>query len=277
MAPAFCIRLMIVAAALSLAISHTAHAEESVRLKAKYVVSLSGLKIGELRLTGKAGKAAYDLVGTGKISGLPQLFTTFKGKAASKGAIAGSRAHPSTHSISYNTVKKDYSTRMAFSNGVVTGLDLVPPYKAKRSRVPIKAAHKAGVIDPVSAIMLPVEHGQTLLGPEACNRTVNIFDGRERFDMRLVYKGLGTVKAKTKGGYAGGVVICQVNYTPIAGHRRDDTLVKKWSRTGAIEAWFVPVPEIDALVFYRGKVPTPFGTAVIHPKAFLIQRPAPQG
>lgn len=266
------VRAPLAAAFATALVSHSSPAvADSVRLKAKYVVSLSGLKVGELRMVGTVSRSSYDVTGSGKIAGLPQLLTTFKGETQSAGRLSRSGVRPAKHAIAYNTVKKDYRTRMSFANGSVRSLDLTPPYKAKRSRVPIRDAHKHNVIDPVSATILPGPKSGPLVAPESCNHTLPIFDGRERFDMRLTFKEIGQVKAREDGGYSGPVLVCTVDYKPIAGHRRKDKLVERWSRSGAIEAWFVPIEDINALVFYRGRAPSPFGPAVVYPKAFRIK------
>lgn len=257
--------------------AQTASASDVVRIKAKYIVSLSGLKVGELRFTGEIGNGRYDVTGSGKLSGLPQLFTTFEGKTSSQGTVENGAVNPVFHAISYNTVKKDYVTHIEFAGGEVAGLELQPPYKVKQSRVPILDEHKMNVIDPLSAAVLPGPATGALLGPDSCSRTLRIFDGRERFDMTLAFDSLGKVKANEKDGYSGPVVVCRVDYKPIAGHRRDDPLVEKWAQTGAIEVWFAPALSANTLVLYRAKVPTPLGTAVVHPKAFLMRRVEPQG
>ncbi|MCB1493722.1 MAG: DUF3108 domain-containing protein [Rhodobiaceae bacterium] len=254
-----------------------AHAAASVKIKAKYVVNLSGLKVGELRFVGEIGRDSYDVTGTGKLTGLPQLFTTFTGESVSRGTISDGSVHPAFHTIAYNTVKKDYSTRIEYASGNVARLELDPPYKEKQSRVPIEKKHKVDVIDPLSATILPGPAKGPLIGPESCDRTLRIFDGRERFDVTLTSVGLGKVEAQEKGGYAGAVIVCRVDYKPIAGHRRDDPLVEKWSKTGAIEVWFAPLLEANALVLYRVQVPTPLGSAVIYPKAFLVSTGGPEG
>ncbi len=54
------------------------------------------------------------------------------------------------------------------------------------------------------------------LSPEACQRTVAIFDGRLRYDLQFAFKRMDKVKADK--GYAGPVVVCAVYFSPIAGY-----------------------------------------------------------
>ena len=49
-------------------------------------------------------------------------------------------------------------------------------------------AHRKGVIDPMSAAIMPVAGKGEVLTPDACKRKLAIFDGRKRADIDLVYK-----------------------------------------------------------------------------------------
>lgn len=49
-----------------------------------------------------------------------------------------------------------------------------------------------------------------------CNRTLPIFDGAARYDIKLSYSGTRQVALD---GCNGSVVVCQARYVPIAGHR----------------------------------------------------------
>lgn len=272
---AFLFRQLSVAVLLATVLATGASAE--TRVKGKYSLSISGIKVGDLRFTGTIHAGRYELEGSGKIAGLPQFFTSFTGETASEGSITEDGITPKRHSIGYNTVKKDYETRIIFRERSVSGLDLEPPYKSKKSRVPVLEEHMTSVIDPLSAAVIPIPGDGPLLGPDVCDRTLSIFDGRERFDLSLTHKGLGQVSAREEGGYSGPVAICRVAYTPIAGHRRNDRYVERLASSDDIEIWFAPVEAERVLMFYRAAVPTPYGAAVIHPKAFVITAISPQG
>jgi hypothetical protein len=52
-------------------------------------------------------------------------------------------------------------------------------------RIKVTDAHKRGVIDPLTAVLLPAPKG---LHPDSCKRTIPIYDGRDRYDLVLDYK-----------------------------------------------------------------------------------------
>lgn len=67
------------------------------------------------------------------------------------------------------------------------------------------------------------------LSKEACRRTLPIFDGHQRYDLKLAFKRMD--KAAVEKGYAGPVVVCSLRYEPIAGHSASNALVKYVART----------------------------------------------
>ena len=66
----------------------------------------------------------------------------------------------------------------------------------------------------MTASLLRVPGNGSLLAPEACQRTLPVFDGRLRYDLALAYKRMDKVKAEK--GYAGPVLVCSVDFSPIA-------------------------------------------------------------
>jgi hypothetical protein len=76
------------------------------------------------------------------------------------------------------------------------------------------------------------------LSPDACQRTLPIFDGLLRYDVKLAYKCVDKVAADK--GYAGPVVVCSVGYQPIAGHRAATALIKYLSEGREMEIAFAP-------------------------------------
>jgi len=68
----------------------------------------------------------------------------------------------------------------------------------------------------MTASILRVPGNGSTMSPDACQRTLAVFDGRLRYDLQLVFKRLDKVKADK--GYAGPVVVCAVYFSPIAGY-----------------------------------------------------------
>src|ERR1043165_7782185 len=137
---------------------------------------------------------------------------------------------------------------MRVRGGAVRAYVAVPPLEPSPERVPLTEAHRKGVVDPMSAGLMPVAGKGELLTPDSCKRKLAIFDGRTRVDIDLVYKRMDQVKADK--GYQGPVVVCQVLYRPIAGHRPERAAIKYLVEQRDMEMWLAPVggtPGLGAL------------------------------
>jgi len=107
------------------------------------------------------------------------------------------------------------------------------------------------------------------VAPEACQRTLPIFDGRRRYDLKLAFKRIDTVKADK--GYQGPVVVCTMLYRPIAGHRPERPAIKYLVEQRDMEMWLAPIAGTRVLVPFRFSIPTPFGLGVLQATYFVAQ------
>lgn len=251
-------RRLVLAAALA-ALAAPAGAET---LKAQYSVSLIGLPIGTATLTGTFGPQ-YSVEAYAKLTGLAGMVANSKGGAKATGAIAG--AAPQSASYATTAANKDgtRTVRMALGGGAVKGIDISPPFEEKPGRIPLTEAHRRGVLDPLSALVMPAGS----VGPAACNRTLPVFDGYTRFDVTLSFVGTRNVQAK---GYSGPVAVCAARYNPIAGHRPDRPGTKFMAENRQMEAWLAPVGASGVVVPFRIAVKTMVGTTVIEAKEFIV-------
>jgi hypothetical protein len=165
--------------------------------------------------------------------------------------------------------KRADEVRMVLRAGAVKDVSVEPPVVPAPDRVPLTEAHRKGVTDPLSAVIIPVPGNGELLTPEVCQRKLAIFDGRQRADLDLVFKRMDRVKADK--GYAGPVVVCTVLYRPIAGHRPDRAAVKYVIEQRDMEMWLAPIAGTRMLVPFRFSVPTPFGLGVLQATYFVAQ------
>ena len=77
------------------------------------------------------------------------------------------------------------------------------------------------------------------LGPQACQRTAPIFDGRMRYNLQFAYKRMEQVKAEK--GYEGPAVVCAVYFVPIAGYIPTAPRSSIWQSQRDMEVWLAPV------------------------------------
>jgi hypothetical protein len=104
------------------------------------------------------------------------------------------------------------------------------------------------------------------LSEEACQHTLPIFDGNQRYDLKLAFK--RTDKMKAEKGYAGPVVVCSLRYEPIAGHRASAALVKYLSEGREMEIALAPIAGTRLLAPFRVSVVSTLANLLIEANRF---------
>lgn len=242
------------------------------KLEAQYTAYLAGLPIGHGSWVIDIGDTQYSATARGTTSGLLRAFTGGEGSSASRGTLNSGRLSLSVYTASIATRKKTDEVRLTINGGNVKEFKLDPPQDHEDERVPLTEAHKQNVLDPMAASLMRVNGNGDPLRPDACQRSLSVFDGRLRYDLQLAYKRMETVKADK--GYAGPVVVCAVYFTPVAGFVPSRSAIKYLSKLRDIEVWLAPIAGTRVLVPFRAQGPTPIGTAVLEATQFVAV-PAP--
>jgi hypothetical protein len=237
------------------------------RLEAHYTMTLAGLPIGQGSWVIDISDSQYSSVASGGTTGLMRAFTGGEGSTAAQGTLQGGRPLLSTYAATIKSSKKTDEIRLTVNNGRVKDLKLDPPRDTDAERVPITDEDQHGVLDPMTASLVRSPGTGNPLTPEACQRTLAIFDGRLRYDLQLAFKRMDKVKADK--GYEGPVLVCAVYFSPIAGHIPSRAAIKYISRLRDIEVWLAPIAGTRVLVPFRAAGPTPIGPAVLEATQFV--------
>ena len=267
-------------AVLALFVGADAARAGQTKLEAHYVATLAGVQVGRGVWVVDITDDQYSAAANGRITGLLQMFSSGHGTAAGRGTLGGANK-PLTSNYSATVVadKKTDEVRMTVSAGNVKDYSAQPPWPPVPDRVPVTEAHRHGIIDPMSAWLMPVAGNADPMRPEACQRTLSVFDGRGRFDLILAYKRTDRVRAER--GYSGPVVVCSVRYNPISGHRPSRSAVKYLMAQRDIEVALAPLAGSRVVVPYRISVPTMLGPAVLEATQFQagphVTRPVSTG
>lgn len=233
-------------------------------LDARYDVSLLGLTLGTASINGGIDGSSYKLDVAAKLTGLVGGFTGGRGSGAATGSLNGTRLSPASFAVSSASSSESRTVRMALDSNSVSAVEIVPPIDAKPDRVPIKDDHRRNIVDPLSAFLMPM-NGKGLAS--ACNRTLQIFDGAARYDIKLSQAGTREVKLD---GYNGPVAVCQVRYVPISGHRSQRPSTKFMTENKDISTWLAPVAGTDMMIPVRVSVRTMIGTAVLEASSLKV-------
>lgn len=183
------------------------------RLQVLYNGRFLGLRIMKAAVVADMTPSGYEARATFRTAGLAGLFNDTQINATGAGGVAGGLFHPREYQHKNDASKKDRLVRIETDGDTVTPV-VTPPF-GSMGEPPATAEVRAGAIDwLVMFINTAVNHGE-----EPCNRTVEIFDAKQRIDVRfeLVEERILNTRAYDGPGY-----VCHVYYTPVAGFDPED-------------------------------------------------------
>jgi hypothetical protein len=221
---------------------------------ARYKLRYAGVEVGQLEVTSSNSGKNYSLSGTGKVSVLFGA-VTWTGSSSVSGTIEGGTPVPSSYAFDWSNRKKSGAIKMRYKDRTAEKIDVAPPPEPHPDVVPLKPAHKSGALDPISAVLMLTKAD----GRAPCDRRVNVFDGKNRYDIVLSYKRTMRIPSATPGDTAELAQVCRAVYEPIAGHRDNDT-TRKNAANRDVEVVMRRVPGSELLIPYSVTVPTAWGT-----------------
>jgi len=237
------------------------------KLDARYVATLAGMQIGQGAWVIEIGDDQFTAAASGMTTGLLRVFANGEGNSASRGAVRGDNLLPAIFVSTVNNDKKVEELRIVLNGGTVKELVVDPPTTPNPNRIPLTDAHRRGVVDPMSAALIRVPGNGDPVSPEACRRTLPIFDGRMRFDLQLSFKRIENVQARR--GYQGPVAVCGVQFVPLAGFVPERLAIKYLTAQQDMEMWLAPIPGTRVVVPYRISLQTPLGRGVLEAVQFV--------
>jgi len=244
------------------------------RLDARYEATLSGIAVGKGAWNIEISDDSFSAASSGGTSGLLKAFSGGSGTAAAQGRVVAGALVATNYQASTTTAKKTEAIRMVLTSGYIKEYAIEPEPPVDADRLPVTDAHRRGVYDPMTGSMLRVPGTADPLTPEACRVSAGVFDGRMRYDLKLDFKRMETVKAEK--GYHGPVVVCAVYFTPVAGYIPDRPVIKYLAAQRNIEIAFAPVAGTRILVPFWMKIPTPLGPAMLEATQFITTATPPR-
>jgi hypothetical protein len=244
------------------------------KLEAQYEASLAGIPVGKGAWNIDIGDDQYSAAASGGTAGLMRTFSSGAGTGTAQGRIVGGALVPTAYTASTTASKKSETIRITLASGTVKDFVIEPPPPVDPDRIPVTEAHRKGVLDPMTATLLRVAGTGDPVSPEACHSQAAIFDGRMRYEVKLDFKRMETVKADK--GYRGPAVVCAAYFTPVAGYIPDRPVIKYLAAQRDIEITFAPIAGTRVLVPFRFRIPTPLGVAMLEASQFITQAAPPR-
>jgi hypothetical protein len=235
--------------------------------KARYTLRYNGIEVGRLSVNSEISGKAYTLSGSSKAS---VLFGTFSwtGTSQVQGTIDGGAPAPSAFVFDWKLNKKSGNTQIGFTNRAATDIAITPPPKPKRDVVPLMPQHKAGALDPMSAILALTRAD----GRAPCERRVPIFDGKHRYDIVLSPKRMLRLASTSGRSGSENAHVCRITYEPVAGHRNNED-TKAYAGNRDAELVLRRIPGTDMLIPFSATIPTSWGTGTMTAERIDVMTP----
>lgn len=238
-------------------------------LKAEYLITIAGLTVGKADVEGRFTDSGYAATISGATYGISRFVSNAKAVLTGNGLIRGTSVLPATYNLDTN--EKGFKTHvdMEMRSGSIVDLTAAPDLLPAPDRVPVTPVHIRNVLDPVGAFVVALNRTGPGIGPAACNRTVRVFDGWQRYDVKLTFKASKHVNGGP-GAYSGEVFVCSARYVPVAGHRTERDSVKYMADNKRLEVQLVPIAGTRLLIPYRLVIGTKMGDLVILSRDFSV-------
>jgi hypothetical protein len=250
-------------ALMTAALGDHAHAEG--KLDASYTISFARIRVGDIAATGVFGESEYAISARGRAGGIMKVLVDGEASFSTHGTIKDGYPVPTTFTSKIVSDAETSDVTMVLDEGSVKELAAAAP--PKPDRVPVTQANRQGIVDPLTAMLFSAAATGEGLSQDVCRHTLPIFDGQQRYDLKLAFKRMDKVTAEK--GYAGPVVVCSVSYEPIAGHRAYP-LVKYLSEGREMEMALAPVAGTRLLAPFRMLVVSALANLVIEANQFEV-------
>jgi hypothetical protein len=238
------------------------------KITISYSISYLGVTVGsaDWRLSLVADR--YDIEASAQIKGLMSVLVDGQGSGHARGVVSNGRAIPSEFEAHVVTSDETDTIRMTLQNGAVRQLVALPPFPPIPERVPLSAASLQGVIDPLSASLIPDDTVGGNVGDQ-CKRALPVFDGRHRYDVGLSFK--ETREVSIPGDAAAQILVCRLLLTPLAGHQVKSPILHYLVKGQEIEVSLKPIGEAHIAVPVGAAIPMLVGTLHVESEHISIE------
>lgn len=254
---------LLMACCVYFALTNKLAAAEKASVAVNYTITIAALPIGKVEMSSRFDGDKFNIVAHGRTAGVSRLVSDGKGTFSTSGRLSRGKVVPSNFRM--DTIDKHLITkvRMKMASGSIKSLFAAPPLSKKPDRIPVRSRHWRNILDPLAAFMVPLDSDGRIKPRSACNRTIPVFDGWQRFDVRLSFKEQRQVRLGGRDGYSGAVVICKARYLPIAGHRPTRSTTVFLQNNTDMEIWLAPVSGVPVLVPVNIRIGTKFGPLIL--------------
>lgn len=216
-------------------------------VRLEYEVRYGLLQVLAMQTTARFDAGRYEATSQMQTVGLAGVLFPWTARASTDGVREGGGLRPSRHRSHGAYRGSVRSVSLDYDAGGAVRAAVVPPPEADY-REPVPDDDRLATIDPLTATLAALQSG--------CRGTLQIFDGRRRYDLTLTDLGEGALPEATPA-YGGPARHCRAGVTPRAGFWR--TTDKHDERPAQLDVWIAapradlqPVPVYMQLSGQRG-------------------------
>lgn len=228
--------------------------------KSAFSISIWGLPLAELKFDTVIDSKSFSMQGSLVSSALADIVEPIRGTAASSGAMGKTGAIPKTYVLKYTYGKKSKRTSIDLGQGNVLAYENVPPLKKREPWIDVTPEQLIGTFDPISGFIIKANSLD-----EVCGRTISVFDGEVRADLRLNGGIKGVFSTK---GYSGPAITCNLQVDPISGYRKGKKQIEYLRNSKNMSLTFAPVGDTGTYAPVRARIGTQIGTVSVNATRF---------
>lgn len=226
-----------------------------------YSLSFLGIPVAKATFDSTYEGNSYVVNGRVSSAGLAAFFDDTRGTISSRGSFGEGRTRPRAFRADYVSGKVSSLVAVGFSGDRVTSTEVVPPPKKRgKTWIPLGANDLRGVADPIAATVIRAPSLD-----KVCGRTVRIYDGELRADLKLTEVSRKKMAVK---GFEGDTVTCRMGFQPVSGYRTDKKALTFLRDRSRIMVTFAPLGETGVYAPIYATVSTEIGTITVKARRF---------
>ncbi|MCJ8324010.1 MAG: DUF3108 domain-containing protein [Rhizobiales bacterium] len=239
-----------------------ASAASKTNIDVNYNLKLAGFQLGSVGLAARLKQKSYAISIRAFTTGTLDRILRFTIETRARGVYNGAKINSTEYITAYSNKRVKRHVVVKYPNGQRAQVTATPPYRSFDDSVPLQAKHLLNVVDPLSAMLLPLNKKYKSSSASQCNRIQSVFDGVSRYKLQMRQ----ATKPKTDNKMLQQAIYCKVGYTPISGHRKsraDRTIIDNYATA---TVWLLPLKAEGVLLPLKVEIPTQFGTFTIQAK-----------
>ena len=134
---------------------------------------------------------------------------------------------------------------MGFGNGRLQSFEMIPPPKPRKNRVPLTDDHKIGVLDPLSAVLVPAQ-ARKARGGVRSERPRSWTDGPASTSFSPMPARRPSRAARNP--IPAPAVVCSMRYRAVAGHKNDKEDIAALEAERDMRVWMAPVGDSGVMI-----------------------------